>query len=46
MEIGFVAVAHMGNMSTNPLNAPLIQILRIGCDVKLDMMKTDFLWSW
>lgn len=45
MGMGFVAVAHMRNISMNPLNVPLIEILRIGCDVKLDMMKIHFIWS-
>lgn len=42
MGMGFVSVAHMGNMSMDLLNAPLIQIIRIGCDVKLNTKKTDF----
>lgn len=32
--MGCAAVAHMGNMSMNPLNTPQFLILRIGCDVK------------
>lgn len=43
---GFVSAAHMGNMSMDLLNAPLIQIIRIGCDVKLNTKKTDSFWSW
>lgn len=37
--IGSAAVAYMGNMSMNPLNAPLILILRTGCDVKPGVIK-------
>lgn len=39
-------MAHMGNMSMNPLDAPLILILTIGCDVKLGMSRKTLLWSW
>ena len=42
MGMGSAVVAIMGNMSMTPLNTPLSQILRIGCDVKVDVIEKNF----
>ena len=52
---GIFCCGSHGNMSMNPLNAPLILLLRIGCDVKLHRLfkrgicfgvgKQIFLWE-